>query len=74
MVPNSAQNVSLAVDAVGPIRRACAEINLPRGHLRIPDAASLWKPASYLWHVPYVSMGVKVHLGVGVHVCVRLCT
>ena len=51
------RNFSLAADAAGPIRRACAEINnLPCGHLRIPGAASLRKPASYLWHVPYFAL------------------
>ena len=54
MVPTSAWNFPLAADATRPIRSVCVEINnLPCGHLRIPDTASLRKPASYLWHVPY---------------------
>ena len=59
MVPTSTRNVSLAADAMRPICRACAEINnQPRSHLGIPDAASLQKPASYLWHVPYIKASI----------------
>ena len=74
MVPTSARNFSLAADGRLTIRRACAEINnLPRGHLRIPDAASLRKPASYLWNVPYVCVCVCVSVCTCVCVCVCVC-